>query len=266
MPRLHILLALLHRDYSIARSYRLAFASDVVFGAINLLIYFFISRALGDPVSAQLQGAPTYFAFAAVGVTISVVMQATGTGLARRVREEELTGTLETLVTRPISVTEMALGLAGFPFIFAMARAALYLLLAGVFLELDFSAASWPGLVSVLLVGGVNMTALGILLGALVVVSKRGEAIAGVVTLALGLFGGAFFPVEVLPGWLRPLGSLNPVRFAFDGARAALFRGEGWGQDLAALALVTAIGIPLAVWTFKQALLFARRSGSLSQY
>ncbi|CAN5649741.1 hypothetical protein BH20ACT23_BH20ACT23_14560 [soil metagenome] len=190
MPRLHILRALLHRDYSIARSYRIAFASDVVFGAMNLLIYFFISRALGDSGWAHLQGAPTYFAFAAVGVTITVVMQATGTGLAKRVREEELTGTLETLATRPISVTEMALGLAGFPFIFAMVRAALYLLLAGAFLKLDFSAASWPGLVSILLVGGVGMTALGILLGALVVVSKRGEAVAGVVTLAMGLLGG----------------------------------------------------------------------------
>ena len=259
-------LALVRRDYALTRSYRYTLVLDLFFGFVNLMIYFFISRTFDDPTTPALAGAPSYFDFVAVGIAITVVMEAAATALADRVRQEQLTGTLEALVAQPLSAAEMSLGLAGFGFFFAMVRAAFYLLLATVFLGLDSSNASWLGFVIVLLASGAALSAIGIVLGAVVLVLKRGDVLAGVVTLGMSLLAGAFFPVSVLPGWLEPLARIVPTRFAFDGLRAAIFRGSDWGDDVAALLAFSVVALPVAVWIFARALLMSRRAGSLAEY
>src|SRR5438132_2332717 len=123
LPRPGTVRALIKRDYFVARSYRLAFFLDLVFGVLNLVIFFFISRTFGGRTASELGGAPSYFAFVALGISVVVVMEATSIGLANRLREEQLSGTLEALVIQPVTAVELAVGLAGYPFLFAMIRA-----------------------------------------------------------------------------------------------------------------------------------------------
>jgi ABC-2 type transport system permease protein len=266
IPRVPVVAAVVRRDYHVARSYRLPFALDLLYGVINLVVYFFISRTFGDVSVASLDGAPDYFSFAAVGVALTIVIGAATSGLAARIREEQLTGTLEALLAQPLTTMEIALGLAGFPFLFAIVRAAFYIVIAALVLGLDLSGTDWVGFVTVLLMAGMALSALGILFGAVVLVVKRGEVLAGMVTFGMGLISGAFFPVAVLPGWLEPLGAVVPTRFAFDGLRAAIFLGEGWGGDALALLAFTVVGFPIAVYAFREALEYSRRTGSLGQY
>lgn len=265
-PRLGALGALVRRDYVIARSYRIAFFLDLVFGVLNLVIYYFISKTFGSRPTRNLDGAPSYFAFAALGISVMVVMEAASIGLANRIREEQLTGTLEALVTQPVTANELAFGLTGYPFLFAMSRAAFYVLVSAAFLGVDVGRTSWLGFVSMLLVTGLALAAIGIFLGAVVLVVKRTRVIASIVTFGLGFLGGAFFPVSVLPGWVQPIGKIAPTRFAFDGLRAAVFRGSDWENDFLALVFFSAVALPVAVWLFAFALRSVRRSGSLLQY
>jgi ABC-2 type transport system permease protein len=261
-----VVAAIVRRDLVVTTSYRVPFVLDLLFGVLNLAIYFFISRTFQDFPSAQLHGAPSYFAFAAVGIAITMVIDAASTGLARRIREEQLTGTLEALLTQPITVSELSFGLAGFPFLFAMLRALFYLLVASVVLGVDFSQADWLGFVLVLVASGLAFAGLGVLSGAVMMVIKRGDVLVGIAVFGMGLASGAFFPVEVLPNWIQPIGEVVPTRFAFDGLRSAIFRGEGWRQDALILVLFGLVSLPLAVWTFEKALAYARRTGSVSQY
>jgi ABC-2 type transport system permease protein len=265
-PRARVISAVVRRDYHVARSYRLAFVLDLLYGVINLVVFFFISETFADASTSELEGAPTYFAFAAVGIALTIVIGAASTGLAARIREEQLTGTLEALVAQPLTTTEVALGLAGFPFLFAIVRAAFYILIAAALLGLDLSNTDWVGFVTVLLASGIALSALGVLFGAVVLIVKRGEVLAGMVTFGMALLSGAFFPVSVLPDWLEPLGAILPTRFAFDGLRAAIFEGAGWGDDALALLAFAVVGFPIAVYAFAQALAHARRAGTLGQY
>ena len=98
VPRWRVIAAIVRRDYLITRSYRLPFVLDAFYGLLELSVYFFISRTFHGFVPAQLQGAPSYFAFAAAGIVVAVVVAAAASGLAQRLREEQLTGTLEALV------------------------------------------------------------------------------------------------------------------------------------------------------------------------
>jgi ABC-2 type transport system permease protein len=264
LPRLEVVRALIRRDYSVSRSYRVSFVLDVFFGVVTLLIYFFISRTFEDATTRDLGGAPSYFAFAAVGVALNLVIQSATARLIQRVREEQLTGALEILVAQPVTTTELALGMAGFHFVFAVLRAVFYLLIAGFFLKADLSDADWGGFAAMLLATAVAMACIGIALSALVLVIKRADLPAALILLALALLGGAFFPVTVLPGWLQPVTEVLPTTLAFSGVRAALYRGEGWSADALELALLSVVALPLAIAIFRAALWFARRDGSLS--
>ena len=263
--RPRVLGALLRRDFLIARSYKATFTLDVFFGVMNLVIFYFISKTVSLR-AGTLDGAPTYFAFASAGIVLTVVMQSATTGLARRVREEQLTGTLEILATQPVSSVEMAAGLTGFPSAFGVVRAAFYLLAAGALLNLDMSRTSFVGLGLILIATGVTLSAIGVFLGALVLVLKQGETLAGLVTFGFGLLSGALFPRELLPGWLEALGDVLPTRFALDGMRRALFEGAGWQGDFLALLVTAVILLPVSIACFSYALRVVKRSGSLSQY
>ncbi len=258
--------ALVGREYMINRSYRLTLPLDIFFGFLNLIIFFFISKTFHGGASAGLAGAPDYFAFASVGIALGLVIQTASVRIAHRMREEQLTGTLEALVAQPIRGSELSIGLAGFDVVFAMARATLYILVAWLFLGVDLSRASWLGFSLVLLCAGTAMAAIGIVLAAGVLVFKRAELAGLMVTLALSTLGGAAFPVRVLPDWLDPIVRVVPTRFAFDGVRHALFRGTGWSGDAGALLLISAVSLPVAFLVFNGALELAKRRGSLATY
>jgi ABC-2 type transport system permease protein len=148
----------------------------------------------------------------------------------------------------------------------AAVRAALYLVLAAVILDLDFPQADWGGAVAVLAISGIALSSLGILSAALVMVIKRGDVVVGLGVFALGLFSGAVFPISVLPGWLQPIAEVMPTRFSFDGLRDALFGGSGWSDDVAVLCLFAVVLVPPALWAFAAAMRAAKRSGSIAEY
>jgi ABC-2 type transport system permease protein len=257
--------ALVERDYRITRSYRLAFVMDFAFGVVEVAVFFFISRSLSGTSATRLSGAPSYFAFAVLGIIVGMVVGSAITGAARRLREEQLTGTLEALAVQPVGTISLALGPALFPTIFALVRASFYIALAVLVFDLNVSKTSWGGLVIVLLLASMAFLTIGIASAALTAVFKRGDTLASLAVLAMGFLGGSVFPISVLPGWLEPIGRIMPTRFAFDGARAAVF-GRSWTADAGALVAFAVVGLPLAVFVFGRALDLSRARGSLAQY
>jgi ABC-2 type transport system permease protein len=258
--------ALIRRDLLITRSYRLSFGLAAVYGVLGLVLYYFISRTFEDVDSGNLGSAPSYFAFAAVGIVVGTVLDASTTGVGYRLREEQTTGTLEALAATPIGSVELSVGLVGFPFLFASLQATFYLAFAAIFLGLDVSNASWMGFVVVLFVAGLALAPVGVLAGAAVLVLKRGQMIAGAIVYLMTLLGGMLFPVSVLPEWLESLAKLVPLLYALDGARDALFTGSDWEGDAAVLAVWALMLWPASLFVFERAGNRARRAGSLSEY
>jgi ABC-2 type transport system permease protein len=265
-PRPGVLGALAVRDFLIARSYRGSLFVGFAVGVLNLAVAYYISQTFPEQPTAALQGAPNYFAFAAVGIAITVVLQATSISIARGVREEQLTGTLEMLAAQPATSAELAIGMAGFPFLLSVVRAAVYLLVAGAVFGLDVSNADWVGFVAVLAATGLAFVGVGVAIGAVVLITKRGEGLVALVTAAAGFLGGGFFPRSQLPDWLEPLADAIPITYAFDGVRSALFKGGDWEGSALALLLFGVIGIPVAVALFGLALNRTKRLGTLSNY
>jgi ABC-2 type transport system permease protein len=253
------------RDLLLQRSYRLSIAFDLFWGSINVVLYYFISRVVGTDPSADLAPADTYFEYALAGILMALIVGSATSEISERIREEELTGTLEALCAQPLRAGDLVLGWSAFPLGYAVARVALYLVIAVAALDLPADEVDWAGVALMLLSAAAAFLPLGMLAAAATVVFKRGGTIVGVAIFAMTLVGGAFFPIDVLPTVLQAIGSLVPTRFAFDGLRAALYGGS-WATDALVLAAMSVVGIPLALWVFSRALEQAKRHGSLAQY
>lgn len=260
------LAALARRDLAQRRSYRLAFAADLVFIVVDLLLYYFISDVVGPVPAAELGGSPSYFAFAVAGIVMSLLVASATADIANRLREEQLTGTLELLCVQPMQVWQLGLGTATFPLAFALVRACIYLAIAAVALDLPTDDTDWPGVLLMLLSASLAFMAIGILGAGATVVFKRGGAIAGLLVFAMTFVSGALFPTSLLPDWLQAIGEVMPTRFAFDGLRAALYENGGWAGDALVLIAMAVVAVPLSVWAFARALAHAKRSGTLAQY
>lgn len=265
-PRPGAIAAFVRRDATNAASYRAAIVLDLTLSALPLLIYFYISKLFSVPASGALQNAPSYFAFVAVGLALATIVQSAAVGVAASLRQEQFTGTLEAMSAKPLTSVEMALGLAAYPLLFGTMRALIYLLLAGFLLGADFSEISVPGFVVGLAVSGVALVAIGLAVGACIFIVKRGEVLSSIAVSLLVLLGGAYFPVTIFPAAVEWIARVVPTRFAFDGIRSAIFRGEGWAEPILTLLAFAVVALPVALLVFDRALDFAKSRGSLAQY
>ena len=265
-PRRRVFGAIVWRDYLTKRSYRLAFALDIFNGLLTLAVYYFLSRTFAQPDRAVLYDAPSYFAFATAGILVVAMVTSASVELVRRLREEQVAGTLETLVGNPVSPGELCLGMVGFPFSFALVRTVVYFVIVSAVIGIDLRQVSWIGLIVVLFVTTAVFAGIALAAAATVLLYKRAEAFVGIVIGVLVVFSGSVFPLSSLPDWLQPVARALPPQLAFDGVRNALFRGEGWALDAVALLAIAAVGLPLAAAIFGRALRVAQRSGSLGEY
>ena len=258
--------SLARRDFEINRSYRTAFVLDLFWGAIDVLFYYYVSRIVGVSPETDLGAAPSYFAFALAGMAISVVILSATTTISGRIREEQLTGTLEFICANPVRSSEFALGTAAYPFMYASVRVGVYLVVGVAFLGLSAGDVNWAGVAVIVPLSAFSMLGIGVLAGAATVVFKRGGSVVTVAVFGMTFISGALFPIELLPAWLQPLGQAMPTAAALDGLREALYGGGGvWSAAL----ILTAWGIvllPLSLWLFAAAVDKARVQGALAQY
>ena len=78
-----------------------------------------------------------------------------------------------------------------------------------------------------------------------------------------------YYPVEVLPDWLRAFSRLLPATYSFDALRCTMLQSASFtdvGQDLLTLAGFTVVLLPVGLVAFRYAIRWAKIDGSLSQF
>lgn len=89
------------------------------------------------------------------------------------------------------------------------------------------------------------------------------ESLAWVMIFALAPLSGIYYPIEVLPEWLRAVALALPPAHVFEGMRAVLF-GEGFQLDLLLRAMgLNALYLLLSAALFLRVFLVARQRGLL---
>jgi ABC-2 type transport system permease protein len=108
---------------------------------------------------------------------------------------------------------------------------------------------TWLRLVGVLLLGGLPFALLGLAVG-FVASSNATAAVLNAVYLPMVVASGLWFPLEMMPGFVRAIAPFLPTYHLAQLALAQLTGAEASG-NLLALLLTTAIGGGLAAWAYR---------------
>jgi ABC-2 type transport system permease protein len=267
-------LAFIVRDFKIYWTYRFWVIFDIIDVVILVATYYFVAQII-TPTTLVAEGYATgdYFTFAMLGIAFSQYVQNSVHGLTEGIRDEQWTGTIETILSSGTGYRAYLLGASGFRFLYGT------IFLVGA-LGLGFSIGGKVILAPTTLLTGVIFAillisghlAIGAMSAGMVVMIKRGEPIAFGFTWLTQLVSGVFYPLGLLPWYLKWVGFALPLTYSLDGLRRTFMNGEtifdsaALQIDLLALFAFIAIMVPLSLQVFAWAYRRARRQGTLGQY
>ena len=264
------MIAFVKRNFLIWKSYKLMFILEWGGLFTTTLTFYFISKLVGKIISPYMADYGTeYFPFVIIGIAFSAYLHTALASFAYNLRTEQMTGTLEMLLLAPIRTREIIIGTSLWDFIFASTRVIGYLAIGVIFLGIDVNNINFISSIVVLALSIICFSRLGVITGAIIMLFKRGEPVTWFITTFASFFGGAYFPIEVLPAPLRLVSYLLPVTYALRAFRYAALKGYslmGIRDDLLILFIYAVILFPLSIIIFKLSLKWAKIKGSLSHY
>lgn len=180
---------------------------------------------------------------------------------------ERWEGTIEYTLMAPISrLTHMA-GQTLFAVGYSLIFTAIILAVNVWIFQIDLSRANlFSGLV-MLIAGSLSFIGVGIMGSILpLLFPERGSQMTHVIIATLLLVSGVYYPISVLPSPLREMATVSPATYVLEGTRRALLEGASvvdlWPYIWPTL-VIGVIMIPLGLWVFRRAELYAKRAGKL---
>ncbi len=259
--------AFLKRDFLSEVSYRLNFLLQIGGMFFTVAAFYFMTKLM-DPKAAGFDGIQP-FPWLVVGLAFQFYFSTALYSFSEKIRNEQVLGTLEAMLVSPTPTSIVIFSSAAWDFTFGAIRVIVYLLFAtfvfGVQLHVESLGALLLGVVLTLL----SSAGLGILSASFILYFKRGNPINFFLSATTTFFGNVFFPSQQLPEWLQPVSDVLPVTWSLRVVRGALLQGLPLGElreELAGLALLTALLLPLGLLFARIAIRRAKREGSLVQY
>ncbi len=262
--------AFLRKDLQVATSYRLAFVLQLFGIALTLALFYFLARLIDTTMNPYLDRyGGDYFSFVLIGVAVSNYLSTGLNAFASRIRDEQVLGTLEAILSTPTRFSTYLLSSAIWNFLWASFTIVIYLVFGVLFFDLKMVNPNLPVALLFLSLTVIAFSSLGILAASFILVMKRGNPVNWVFTSLSRLLGGVYFPVSVLPVWLQKAAFLLPLTYSLEGMRMALLTGVALAdlkKELLALVVFTAAALFFGILSARFAIRRARRDGTLGQY
>jgi ABC-2 type transport system permease protein len=264
---MNVAIGYLRRDLLIWSSYRLSVLWQLMAIIATAGVIYFAGSAVGENSELIDEEGGSYVAFILIGIAFMDLLGQGMGALPTAIRESQHAGTLEPTLLAPIGNRTLLMSFFLFRFLLALMRTVI--LVGFGFVVLGFWHGADP--LSVLIVavcGSLAFYAIGAFSAAFVVLVKQGDPIRVAYTAVVAIFGGAFFPVDALPGWIQPISLVVPLTYALSGIREGLDGGSVSDvmPQIAVLSVMAAILLPLGLRAFSWAIERAKREGALGEY
>ena len=263
--------AFIVRDWRLELSYRMQFFLRVLSILILVTTFFFISKIFTGAIDPRFAQWRDPLAAWLTGLAVLNYFMTGFSSLANAIRQEQVQGTLESVLMSPISLPTVIVASSAWDFVQATFFSSLYLLFGWLFFNVHYRGNFLLAL-AFLLLTTVVLSCLGILSASFAMVFKRGDPFGIFLGAGSALFSGVFFPTQLISeyaGGLAHISRILPATYGLDGIRRVLIEGQGFAQvrePLITLLAFLAVLLPLSLWVFGRAVRRAKREGSLIQY
>jgi ABC-2 type transport system permease protein len=180
-------------------------------------------------------------------------------------------GTLEALLATPNRISFIIVSSSLWNFIWASISVLVYLGLGSLFFDFEYRlnlSSLFSGFL-ILILSIVIFSSIGIISAGFVIIFKRGIPFTWAIGMTSGLLGGVYYPIEVMPQFLRLASNFIPLRYSLGALRKILLAGLSFREvypEILTLLLFVLVLLPLALFFFNFAVRKAKMDGSLVFY
>jgi len=272
-PVHQVVSSFIERDFRIWWTYKFWLTLDITGNLLFVATYYLFSLITS---SQQVQDAGYvtggYFTFALIGIAFQQYVFFAVQSINQSVREEQVNGTMETVLSSATDFKVFLLGETCFFFIICSAFLFISFFaghLLGATFTLSIASVLSAILLSALLIA--SHMAIGVLSAGVIMKTKQGNPLTWVFSWMTQLVSGVFYPLKLLPWYLEWVGKIFPLTYSLDGIRLCLQGGQNLASpvvlsDTISLLIFTVIATPIALYVFRIGYDAARRDGSLGQY
>ena len=264
------LAAFVRRDFRITLSYRMGALAGLFGIFAQVVALSFLGKLVDTSRMPVFDGTrATYVEFVAIGLCLNMTVLLLLHELSRALRNEQLTGTLESLLVTPTSIGTVQLGSTLFNLLYVPLRLGLFLAVIAIVFGLRLHVDGILPAVVLTLEFLPFLWGMGLIAAGAVVRFRRGAGAIGTGVAVIGLGSGAFFPLSVLPSWLAHLDAYNPLAIVLSALRNALIGGAAWhalATPILELLPLTIVSLAAGILVFRFFLRRERRLGTFGLY
>lgn len=190
----------------------------IAFPLAQILLFYFMGRLAG--VSNPL--------YIVIGNILLLPTTNGIMGVSQTISHERDFKTLPYLIASPADRGALFLGRSLVHILDGLLSTVMALFLGAVFFHVDLSHANLPFTILCIFLLSVTSCGMGLMLGSLALRTREAWTVTSMVTIALYIFSGVNFPVEVLPKSLQVISYGLPLTRGIQAARLTM-NGAGWG-------------------------------------
>jgi ABC-2 type transport system permease protein len=235
-----------------------------------LVLFYFLSDLIATQRSGSMaRYGDRYFPFVIIGYAFARYFDLTLRMFSESIRTAQVSGCLEAMLSSQTDCVTIVL----LSSVYSLLSGAVQLLLifaAAVFaFGLDLSSMNVTATVLVFILSILIFVAFGVLSAATILWLKKGDPITWILGSFGTILGGAYFPIDVMPGWLQKVALVIPITYSLDALRLSMLKGDSLAmieRPLTILALMAAVLLPASLMIFAGAVRKGRKEGTLIQY
>lgn len=265
--------AFIIRDFQLAISYRFEFFIKILWILGVTTTFYFISRLANSGfIDFRYPNWQDLLPAWLTGLAMLNYFLTGFSSLANAIRQEQMQGTLESVLLTPINVPTVIISSSAWAYVEATFYSFLYLFFGWFFFNVHYKG-SYILAAIFLILTTMSLACIGILSASFAMVFKRGDPFAVLLGAGTALFSGVFYPKEMLEEEVGSAGSwlaaINPSTHGLQGIRDILIGGKTFSEvqpQLLILLGFLAVLLPFSLWVFSRSVKRAKREGSLIQY
>jgi len=259
--------AFFERNINLIKRYWSWEAVWLVYSIADCLSVSFIGLGMQQISGTAISNTPYIVLYLLIGTLVWRFLSTIFYWITDLINIERWEGTIEYTLMAPVHRITHMTGQTSFAVVYGFLFTGVILAITSLVFKIDLSNANLLGGTAVLLSGSFSFVGIGIMASVLpLLFPERGSQMTHVFIAILLLVSGVYYPVNVLPGILRKASVFSPATYVLDGVRKALLEGtptiQLW-QYIWPVLLMGALLIPLGLWIFRQAELYAKRTGKL---
>jgi ABC-2 type transport system permease protein len=254
--------AIVLRQYYLYRSSPQRVLPLFIWVTLDILLWGFITRFLGQVSQARFSFVPALLGAVLLWDFLTRVMQ----GITTAFFEDVWSRNFLNVFATPMRISEYLTGLVTIGVTNSLVALAAMFTLAWAVFGLSFLAygAAVVPFLAVLFLTGIALGVLGA--GMVLRLGPASEWLIWPIPTMLAPFAGVFYPLSVLPAWMRVVARALPPSYVFDGMRSVVAgKGAPWGE-LAIGGALALVYLGLAAAFFAGVYRYAIRTGLIARY